>query len=95
MSAFVKAGALNTEAAYKAVPGITVEIITAAQLAVKYAYVEAYKTTYLSALGFGGAAIIAACFTMSTDKRMKNDKRIVRLENENGKIEEALKIDIA
>jgi hypothetical protein len=90
MAALMKAAALNTEAAYKAVPGITAEITAAAQLATKYAYVHAYRTTYLSALGFGGAAIVAALFTKSTDIGMKNNKRIVRLENEKSKSEEEL-----
>ncbi|KAF2663016.1 MFS general substrate transporter [Lophiostoma macrostomum CBS 122681] len=91
MAALLKAAATNTAAAYEAVPGITKEIIAAAQVAVKLAYTEAYKTTYLSALGFGGAAIIAACLTKNTDKGMKNNKRIVRLENEKTPSEEELK----
>ena len=62
--------------------------MAAAQMAVKYAYTEAYRMVYLSALGFGGAAIIAACLTKSTDLNMKNSKRIVRLENEREKSEE-------
>jgi len=95
MSALLKAAALNTAAAYKAVSGITVEVTAATQLAVKYAYVQAYKTTCLSALGFEGAAIIAALLTKSTDKGMKNNTRIVRLENEKQRSEEELKMDNA
>lgn len=91
MAALLKAAATNTAAAYKAVPGITEEITAAAGLAVKLSYVEAYKTTYLSALGFGGAAIIAAFCTKSTDVGMKNSKRIVILENEKTVSEEELK----
>ncbi|KAF2118292.1 fungal trichothecene efflux pump [Lophiotrema nucula] len=92
MTALLKAAALNTAAAYKAVPGITAEITAAAQVAVKLAYIQAFKMTYLSALGFGGAAIVAAFFTKSTDTGMKNNKRIVRLENEKDKSEEDLKV---
>lgn len=51
-------------------------------MAVKEAYVQAYEVTYLSALGFGALAIGAAIMTKSTDKHMRNNKRIVRLENE-------------
>lgn len=90
-SALLRAARLNTAAAYKAVPGITAEVTAAAQLAVKLAYVQAYKTVYLSALGFGACAIIAALLTKSTDKNMKNNTRIVRLENEKNKSEEELK----
>jgi hypothetical protein len=88
MSALMKAAAANTAAAYAAVPGITAEVVAATQMAVKQAYVQAYRTTYLSALGFGGAAIVAALFTKTVDLRMKNDKRIVRLENEKSRGEE-------
>ncbi|OAG07378.1 MFS general substrate transporter [Paraphaeosphaeria sporulosa] len=88
MSALIKAAALNTAAAYKTVPGITNEVIAATQMAVKEAYVQAYKVTYLSALGFGALAIGAAMMTKSTDKHMKNNKRIVRLENEKVKEDE-------
>jgi hypothetical protein len=82
MSALMKAAAANTAAAYAAVPGISAEVIAATQMAVKQAYVQAYRTTYLSALGFGAAAIAAALLTKSTALEMKNNKRIVRLENE-------------
>jgi hypothetical protein len=87
MPALIKAAALNTAAAYKAVPGITDGVIAATQLAVKQAYVQAYKVTYLSALGFGALAIGAALMTKSTDTHMKNNTRIVRLENEKTKEE--------
>jgi len=82
MPALMKAAAANTAAAYAAVPGITAEVVAATQMAVKQAYVQAYRTTYLSALGFGAAAIAAAFLTKSVDLGMKNNKRIVRLENE-------------
>jgi hypothetical protein len=42
--ALLKAAALNTAAAYKAVPGITGPVTAAAQLAVKKAYVSAFST---------------------------------------------------
>ncbi|KAF2634970.1 MFS general substrate transporter, partial [Massarina eburnea CBS 473.64] len=85
MAALLKAAATNTATAYKNVPGITNEVIAATQMAVKQAYVQAYRTTYLSALGFGGLAIVAALLTKSTDVGMKNNKRVVRLENERSK----------
>lgn len=82
MPALLSAAALNTAAAYKAVPGITTEVIAAASLAVKQAYVVAFRTTYLVAIAFGVAAMVAAFFTLSIDHNMKNSSRAVRLENE-------------
>jgi hypothetical protein len=81
-SALLKAAAINTAAAYKAVPGITAPVIAAAGLAVKKAYVLAFRTTYLAAIGFGIAAIVAAFFTMDIDVKKKSGERAVRLENE-------------
>lgn len=82
MPALLEAAALNTAAAYKAVPGITAQITAAAGLAVKQAYVTAFRTTYLVAIAFGAAAMVAAFFTLSIDRNMKNGNRAVRLENE-------------
>jgi hypothetical protein len=82
MPALLKAASLNTAAAYKAVPGITAEVMAAAGLAVKQAYVAAFRTTYLVAIAFGCAALVAAFFTLSIDRDMKNSNRAVVLENE-------------
>jgi hypothetical protein len=49
---------------------------------VNQAYVQAFRVTYLAAIGFGGVAIVAAFFTLSIDRGMKNGSRAVRLENE-------------
>ena len=76
------AAALNTPEAYGAVPGITPGIITDSAMAVKYAYVVAFKLVYLVALAFGGLAIIAASFTRSIPKERKTLVRAVRMENE-------------
>lgn len=78
----IAAASKNTAAAYKAVPGISSAVTAAAALAVKKSYVLAFRTTYLAAIGFGCAAIIAAFFTMDIDRGMKNSNRAVRLENE-------------
>jgi len=81
-SKLLSAAALNTATAYKAVPGITPEVITAAQTAVKLAYVQAFKLVYLIALAFGGLAVISAFFTKSIPEEKKTMKRAVRMENE-------------
>jgi hypothetical protein len=49
---------------------------------VKKAYVLAFHTTYLAAIGFGGTAIIAVFFAKDIDRGMKSGGRAVRLENE-------------
>ena len=49
MPVLLDAAALNTAAAYSAVPGITAEVTAAAGLAVKQAYAIAFRTTYLVA----------------------------------------------
>lgn len=82
LPALIAAAGLNTAAAYKAVPGINDSVTAATQLAVKLAYVQAYRTVYLVAIGFGGVAIIAAFFTLSTDMAMKTNERAVILKNE-------------
>ena len=78
----LKAAALNTAAAYKAVPGITPQIVAGAQLAVKLSYVQAFKMVYLVALAFGGVAIISAFFTRSIPLEKKTKQRAVKMENE-------------
>lgn len=82
VSKLLSAASLNTAAAYRGVPGITPEVITGAQHAVKLAYVQAFKLVYLVALAFGGLAIISAFFTKSIPKEKKTMRRAVRMENE-------------
>ncbi len=72
----ITAATKNTAVAYKAVPGISAPVTAAARLAVKKAYVSAFRTTYLAAIGFGVAAIIAAFFTKDIDRGMKNEVKI-------------------
>lgn len=84
MPALAKAAALNTAAAYKAVPGATAGVVAAAQLAVKRAYVHAFSTTYKAAIAFGLLATVAAFLTRDIDRGMKTGQRAVRLENEKG-----------
>ncbi|KAF2805892.1 TRI12-domain-containing protein [Mytilinidion resinicola] len=92
LPALIKAAALNTAAAYKLVPGINPQVIAAAQSAVKQAYVSAFHTTYLSAIAFGGLAIVSAILTKDTDVRMKTGNRAVQLENEKGRKEEDVEV---
>lgn len=79
--AILKAAGLNTAAAYKNIPGITQDIIDAADMAVKESYVSAYRTTYLVAIAFGVTAIIASSLTSSIDPKKKHNGKAVQLEN--------------
>ncbi|KAK3703014.1 hypothetical protein LTR37_014744 [Vermiconidia calcicola] len=76
------AAGLNTAEAYEAVPGLTPEIIAASQMAVKFAYVDAFKLVYLVALAFGGIAIVAASFTLTIPKERKTTERAINMECE-------------
>ncbi|KAJ2904407.1 putative trichothecene efflux pump protein [Zalerion maritima] len=78
----IAAAQTNTAAAYAAVQGATSELASAAALATKYAYVDAFKLVYLVAIAFGGAATIAAFCTVSTDRKLKNNQRAITLKNE-------------
>ncbi|KAF2733303.1 MFS general substrate transporter [Polyplosphaeria fusca] len=81
-SALLKATATNTAAGYAKVPGINPETIQASQLAVKVAYVGAFKIVYLVAIAFGVCAIASALSSRSVSKSKKSNEQAVRLETE-------------
>lgn len=85
----IKAAAVNTAAAYKAVPGITANIVSMCRLAVKEAYAHAFGLVWYSALAFGAVALIAALFIRSIPTERKTGERAVHLENERPIIDEA------
>ena len=79
----LQAAALNTADAYDALPSsITPRILAATQMAVKYAYADAFKLVYLVAIAFGVLAITAAAFTKTIPKERKTLQRAIRMENE-------------
>lgn len=82
LPALITATASNTAAAYKKVPGISQAVISAAGLAYKLAYVQAFKLVFLVAIAFGAVATVAAFCTKNTPKHLKNNNRAVRLQNE-------------
>lgn len=82
--ALVEAAMTNTAAAYKAVPGVSEQVITASQWAVKLAYVQAFKIVYYTALGFALLAIGSALLVSNTDPAKKTMDKAVFLENEKG-----------
>lgn len=82
----IKAASANTAAAYAKVPGITTQIISASQFAVKLAYTHAFKVVYYTALGFAVLAIISALMVSNTDPAKKNLNKAVMLENEKKKM---------
>lgn len=85
--ALLKASTTNTAAAYAKVPGINAETTRAAMMAVKVAYVGAFKVVYLVAIAFGACAIASALSTRSVRKSMKSNEQAVRLETEKDKVE--------
>lgn len=78
----IKAAAVDTAAAYKAVPGITPTIIKASDTGVQVAYTQSYQVVYLAALAFGVLGLICGVFSKSTDRALKNASKAVLLENE-------------
>ncbi len=84
LAALAQAAVVGTEAVYAEVPGITERIIAASQLAVRLAYVEAFKVVYYTALGFAVLAIFSALLVPDTDPAKKTMQRAVILENESG-----------
>lgn len=82
--ALVEAAMTNTAAAYKAVPGISEQVVAASQWAVKLAYVQAFKVVYYTALGFALLAIGSALLVSNTDPAKKTMDKAVFLENEKG-----------
>lgn len=64
-----------------AVPGITLEIIQAAQDALKWTFTRAFQIVYWSSAGFGFASVAAALITKDVSQNMTNNVA-VQLENE-------------
>jgi hypothetical protein len=83
----LKATTANTAVAYAKVPGINPETIQASQLAVKTAYVDAFKVVYLVAIAFGVCAIASALSTRSVKKSNKSNAQAVHLETERKTVE--------
>ena len=86
LRALLQAAAANTAKAYKQVPGITTEIIEAAQLAVKQSYVRAFQVVYYTALAFALLALISASCVRDVDPAKKNYQKAVLLENERAQV---------
>lgn len=82
LPALIKAAAANTAKAYQAVPHITKEVLELTEVAVKQSYAHAASVAWLSAVGFGGLAIVCACFIRSTPLHMKTLERAVTLEDD-------------
>lgn len=83
--ALLQAAKLNTAAAYEALIetiGASASLIADVQMAVKLAYVQAFKMVYLVAIAFGVVAIICAACTKSIPQERKTMQRAVLMENE-------------
>lgn len=76
------AAKLNTAEAYAAVEGATADVIEAATLANKEAYLEGARLAYLVALAFGIIGCICAWFIPSIDKRKLNNRTVALQEKD-------------
>jgi hypothetical protein len=82
----VAAAEAGTEAAYKAVPGLTPSIEKAIKLAVRAANVKSFRTMFLISLAFGLTAILASWFIGNMDHHLTSD--VARKLQEPKKVEE-------
>ncbi|KAI9795862.1 MAG: hypothetical protein M1835_005058 [Candelina submexicana] len=73
VEAFLEAFAKGTPAAFKAVKGITPEILEKGTEAYKYASADAYKTVFLTTIAFSGVAVIISFFAPNVDDRMTGE----------------------
>jgi len=73
VTAYFAAVAEGTAAAFSAVKGITPTIIAAGTRATRIAYVEAFKTVFLTAIAFGVISILLACCVPNVEDRMTHD----------------------
>ncbi|KAF7197032.1 Trichothecene efflux pump TRI12 [Pseudocercospora fuligena] len=81
----LQAGTTNSAAGWKAlseVAGVSAAVLADLQMAVKMAYVQAFRLVYLVAIAFGILAVICAAFTKSIPAEKKLMQRAVRMENE-------------
>jgi hypothetical protein len=83
--ALLAASKANTAKAYNAVVGMTPQVLVASQLAVKEAYIQAFKLVFLVAIAFGAVAIASALMTRTVPMENKHSKRAVIMENEHDK----------
>jgi hypothetical protein len=83
--ALLTASKANTAKAYNAVAGMTPQVLAASQLAVKEAYIQAFRLVFLVAIAFGAVAIASALMTRSVPIENKHSKRAVIMENEHDK----------
>jgi len=67
---FVEALVSQNETAVAAIPGLTPQILLAAQEAVLDSYVQGFKRVYLVSIAFGGAAVLASVFLGNIKKYM-------------------------
>ncbi|KAI9729356.1 MAG: hypothetical protein M1834_006879 [Cirrosporium novae-zelandiae] len=63
LKALTAAAGTPSPSSLTSVPGITSQIISAVDLAVKTAYAQAFRTVYLASIAFGGLALVAALFS--------------------------------
>jgi hypothetical protein len=78
---FIGAFSIGTPAAFKAVPGITDQILAVGTRAYKVANADAFATVYLTTIAFSVIAVILTFFAPNTDELMSG-KVAATLHNE-------------
>ncbi|KAI9723273.1 MAG: hypothetical protein M1812_001155 [Candelaria pacifica] len=73
VESFLEAFAVGTPAAFKAVKGITPEILEKGTEAYKYASADAYRTVFLTTIAFSGVAVIVSFFVPNVEDRMTGE----------------------
>jgi hypothetical protein len=73
ITAYFAAVTAGTASAFEAVKGITPAIIAAGTRAYRIAYVEAFKTVFLTAIAFGVISILLACAVPNVEDLMTHD----------------------
>ena len=66
-------GVRASEESYASVQGVTGSIVDAGVRAYKVANADAYRTVYLSTIGFSGIALVLTFFAPNTERYMTND----------------------
>lgn len=66
----IASGSVST---LEAVPGVSENIIGVAVASTKLAYTKSFELIFLVSIAFGGAAVIAACFSPKIEDRLTHD----------------------
>lgn len=90
ITALISAASAGT---YASLPGISPEVVAAVKKALPNAYVDSFRTVYLTSIAFGGLSIIGAVMTSSA-KTLLNDKVSRKLQAKRPHLTRAAETDV-